>query len=188
MNKNYKSESIVRIRHTPSGGTAGAEEELSFPPRTTELVRNVAEAYLAVQGLTQEHLKLDEHDQLVHRVSLDLAGSALVEAVTSPRNRNIVVTHWAWFAASEDASVFSSVLRSCGFQVLRQFGIGAGEEHLVHFTHRVNFRFDTLCARTVFLTRQALSTGGLYDGWHVEYEGERIAAYEHELYRRVLTH
>lgn len=181
MNKNQKSDAQVAAANFNDDVETAVP--LNVLPRTAELARSVAIAYLAVQGWTQAELKLDEYDQLVERVSLDIAGYALLDGLTPAHGRNVALKHWAWFADCVDAGAFCSVLKSCGYQVLNMLPIDTGSEHLVHFAHMDRCHFEGLCERTIFLTRQALSSGGFYDGWHTQYEGVSIAACAHGFHR-----
>jgi hypothetical protein len=140
---------------------------------TGELAQEVAAAYLAAQGWTRALLKLDEYDQLVERLSLDIVAYHHLMPV---QGQDLAVTHWAWFAERYDCASFCSVLRACSYQVLDMAPIGDSSEHLAHFAHVGRCQLDDLCSHTMFLARQALSSGGLYDGWHTQYEGMSLSA------------
>ncbi len=140
---------------------------------TTELAQEVAAAYLFAQGWTRALLKLDEYDQLVERLSLDIVA---YHHLTPVQGQDLAVKHWAWFADRHDGASFCSVLKACSYQVLDMLPIGDSSEHLVHFAHVGRCQLDDLCSHTIFLARQALSSGGLYDGWLTHYEGGSLAA------------
>lgn len=187
MNKNQDSQTSIRnsqslplLQPKPAARAIG---QVNLSPRTIELTREVAKAYLAAQGWSQEQLKLDEYQQLLDRVVLDIAGCALLDGLTSLYGRNTAVSHWAWFQDPVEAGAFCSVLMSCGYQVLDVLPFRSDGQSLVHFTHVGPLVFDKLCNRTIFLTRQALSSGGFYDGWVVQDDAASHSACEHGLHQ-----
>lgn len=146
--------------------TAGA---VKMPPHTTTAIRTAAEVYLAVKGhLREEDEELDGED-LVNRVSVDLAACAFLEGRAGVRGRNVAVSHWAVFADQVDAGAFCSSLQFYGYEVFDLRATGVRNEVVVHFSHLDTFGYDNLCQRTVFLFRQALASGGAYAGWQVKY-------------------
>lgn len=180
MDKNLRSTSHgERAQAIPLAATT---EPVNVLLPTTELAQDVAAAYLAGKGWTRAQLKLDEYDQLVERLSLDIIA---YHHLTPVQGQDLAVTHWAWFAERHECASFCSVLKACSYQVLDMVPIGDSSEHLARFAHVGRCQLDDLCSHTMFLARQALSSGGLYDGWHTQYEGLSLSACVRGFQRRL---
>lgn len=184
MNKKFTNSASVNAPNFSFSEDAGAGA-VSLPPPVTMAIRAFAEAYLAAKGFLPEEEEEFDGDDLVNRVSLDIAGCALLEGAAGVRGRNVAVSHCAFFTDQVDAGAFCSAVQFHGYEVLALTATGVRNEHVVTFSHLDKFDYDNLCQRTIFLFRQALAYGGAYVGWQVKYGEFSVGARDQGLLRQI---
>jgi hypothetical protein len=122
--------------------------------------------FLADEGVVRTPTNRGTYDELLGQVNTDLQLIEMIGSKGSDLSVRTDVEHWAYFRSSFSASHFTQTLLSKGFQV-REVYKNNDMQTVVKFAHAGNLELPDIGKKTIWLTIQASTFKGRYDGWEV---------------------